>query len=85
MPQSTVPGEKTAATQPHPTKPPAFDRQGVTEDDLIDFTPELKKEALEIAKRYQLGPIFTPLIVEGELGKVTGGMDLGALGSLFGK
>ena len=70
VPQSTVPGEKTALTQPHPTKPPPFDQQGISEDDLIDFTPELKAEALEIAKKFQLGPIFTPLIVEGELGKV---------------
>ena len=42
VPQSTVPGEKTSPTQPFPTKPPAFDRQGVTDDDLIDFTPELR-------------------------------------------
>jgi len=69
VPQSTVPGEKTALTQPHPTKPPPFDQQGISEDDLIDFTPELRAEALEIAKNFQLGPIFTPLIIEGELGK----------------
>jgi quinoprotein glucose dehydrogenase len=69
VPQSTVPGEKTALTQPHPTKPPPFDYQGITEADLIDFTPELKAEALEIAKNFQLGPLFTPLIVQGELGK----------------
>ena len=42
VPQSTVPGEQTSPTQPFPTKPPAFDRQGFTEDDLIDFTPELR-------------------------------------------
>ena len=41
VPQSNVPGERTSPTQPFPTKPPAFDRQGFTEDDLIDFTPEL--------------------------------------------
>ena len=58
--QSDVPGERTAPTQPFPTKPPAFDRQGVTEDDLIDFTPELKAEAIRIAKQYRLGPLFTP-------------------------
>ena len=44
--ESTVPGEWTAPTQPFPTKPPAFDRQGLIESDLLDFTPELKKEAL---------------------------------------
>ena len=49
VPQSTVPGEKTSPTQPFPTKPPAFERQGFTDDDVIDFTPELKAQALEIA------------------------------------
>jgi quinoprotein glucose dehydrogenase len=60
VPPSTVPGEKASRTQPFPAKPPAFDRQGITEDDLIDFTPELRAEALEIARKYVLGPIFTP-------------------------
>ena len=60
VPQSTVPGERSWPTQPFPTKPPAFDRQGLTEDDLIDFTPQLREEALKIARRYVLGPIFTP-------------------------
>ena len=70
VPQSDVPGEKTYATQPHPTKPPPFERLGITEDDLIDFTPELKAAAIEIAKRYRLGPIFTPPIVRGAGGKL---------------
>jgi quinoprotein glucose dehydrogenase len=61
--QSTVPGEKTSATQPFPTKPPAYDRQGSSIDDLIDFTPELRAEALKIASRYKMGPIFTPPVV----------------------
>ena len=52
VPQSETPGERTSPTQPFPTKPPAFDRQGSTEDNLIDFTPELRAEALEIAQRY---------------------------------
>ncbi len=60
VPASDVPGELLAVTQPYPTKPPAFDRQGVSLDDLIDFTPELKAEAVEIASRYRLGPLFTP-------------------------
>ena len=60
VPQSTVAGEKTAATQPFPTKPPAFEMQGVREDDLIDFTPELRREALEIVRRYDHGPLYTP-------------------------
>ena len=57
---STTPGERAWPTQPFPTKPAPFDRQGVTVDDLIDFTPELRAEALEIAKQYVLGPLFTP-------------------------
>ena len=61
--------DRLAATQPFPTKPPPFDRQGTRVEDLIDFTPELRREALEIAERFRLGPIFTPLIVEGEGGK----------------
>jgi quinoprotein glucose dehydrogenase len=60
VPMSTVPGEKSSRTQPFPTKPPAFDRQGVTVDDLIDFTPELRAEALQIFKQYVSGPLFTP-------------------------
>jgi quinoprotein glucose dehydrogenase len=60
VPPSTVPGERTAATQPVPTKPPAFDLQGAIEDNLIDFTPELRAEALEILRRYTHGPLFTP-------------------------
>ena len=67
--QSDVPGERTAATQPFPTKPPPFDRQGVSLDDLIDFTPELKAEALKMASEYKLGPLFTPPIVAGTDGK----------------
>ena len=68
VPQSNVPGEKTAPTQPFPTKPPPFDRQGITVDDLIDFTPELRAEAIEILKDYAYGPIFTPPIVIGDGG-----------------
>ena len=60
VPQSDVPGERSSPTQPFPTKPPPFDRQGITEDDLIDLTPELKAEALEIARKYRLGPVYTP-------------------------
>lgn len=67
---STVPGERLAPTQPHPTRPAPFDRQGATVDDVIDFTPELKAEALKIFETFKSGPIFTPLIVEGEGGKV---------------
>jgi quinoprotein glucose dehydrogenase len=63
VPKGDVPGEWYAPTQPFPTKPPAYDRQGVSIDDLIDFTPELRAEALKTAERYKIGPIFTPPVV----------------------
>ena len=65
VPQSNTPGEVTSPTQPFPTKPPAFDRQGATVENLIDFTPELREEALEIVERYTIGPMFTPPSVRG--------------------
>jgi quinoprotein glucose dehydrogenase len=71
VPQGDVPGEWYSPTQPFPTKPPAYDRQGVTEDDLIDFTPELRREALEIVSWHKMGPLFTPPVVssiDGPLG-----------------
>jgi glucose dehydrogenase len=60
VPQSTIPGEHTARTQPFPTKPAPFARIGLTDEDLIDFTPALRARAREIAKTFVLGPIFTP-------------------------
>jgi len=63
VPKGDVPGEWYSATQPFPTKPPAFERQGVSIDDLIDFTPELRAEAVKLASLYKLGPIFTPPVV----------------------
>ena len=60
VPASDVPGEVAAATQPFPTRPAPFDLQGITVDDLIDFTPELRAEAEEIVSRFVWGPMFTP-------------------------
>lgn len=60
VPPPTIPGERTSPTQPFPTKPPAYARQGITFDDLIDFTPELKAEAISILGSYTYGPLFTP-------------------------
>ena len=60
VPQTDAPGEWTSPTQPFPTKPPPFERQGFTEDDLIDFTPEIKARALEAVADYRMGPIFSP-------------------------
>ena len=68
VPQSDVPGEVTSPTQPFPTRPAPFDRQGATEDNLIDFTPELRAEALEIVSDYVMGPLFTPPSIASENG-----------------
>jgi quinoprotein glucose dehydrogenase len=71
VPQSDVPGEKTSATQPFPTKPPAYERNGISLDDLIDFTPELRAEAVKLISRYKIGPVYTPNVIskiEGPIG-----------------
>ncbi len=70
VPQGNVPGEWYSPTQPFPTKPAAFDRQGVTEADLADYTPEIKAAALKVASQYVLGPIYTPPIVKDAGGKL---------------
>ncbi len=67
VPPSDVPGERAAPTQPFPTRPAPFARQGITEDDLIDFTPELKARALALFRRYRSGPIFTPPSLQGTI------------------
>ncbi len=63
VPRGDVPGEKYSPTQPFPTKPPPYDHQGVTVDNLIDFTPELREEAVKLMSRYKMGPIFTPPVL----------------------
>ena len=60
VPQSTGPGEKTSAPRPLPSRPAPFDQQGLTEVDLIDFTPELRQAALDLVHSYDLGPLYTP-------------------------
>jgi glucose dehydrogenase len=60
VPKSDVPGEWTSPTQPFPTKPAAVEVQGLTENDLVDFTPEIKAEALRIAHQFRLGGIYAP-------------------------
>ena len=70
VPVSRVPGEKLATTQPFPTKPEPFDLQGLSIDDLVDFTPELRRLAIEAVAEFQLGPMFNPpLHYDNELGK----------------
>jgi glucose dehydrogenase len=60
VPQSDVPGEQSSPTQPIPTKPAPYDRQGFSTDDLIDYTPELRAKALELVKPYRMSELFTP-------------------------
>ncbi len=60
VPAGDAPGEWYSPTQPFPTKPPAYERQGLSIDHLIDFTPELRAEAERLVSRYRIGPIFTP-------------------------
>src|SRR5262245_25273353 len=68
--RGSLPTEWYSPTQPFPTKPTPFERQGFLAEDVLDFTPALKAEALEIASQYKLGPIFTPPLVRGENGKI---------------
>ena len=83
VPQSDVPGEKTSLTQPFPTKPPAYGRTGTSIDELIDFTPELRAEAVNVASRYKMGQLFTPPVVskpDGPLGTLVAGCCQGGTG-----
>ncbi len=82
VPQGDVPGEWYSPTQPFPTKPPAYDRQGASIDDLIDFTPELRTEAVDLVSRYKLGPMFTPPVVSRPEGPIaTLGLGAGSGGT----
>jgi quinoprotein glucose dehydrogenase len=82
VPQSTVPGERSSPTQPFPTRPPAFDRQGLQDDDVVDFTPALRAQALEVLKNFDRGPLFTPPSERGavQLPGNVGGADWGGAG-----
>ncbi len=62
VPPGDVPGEWYSPTQPFPTRPMGYELQGLTEDDLMDFTPELREMALEAVSDIKLGPIFTPYV-----------------------
>jgi len=75
VPQSRVPTEQTSPTQPHPTRPLPYEMHGLTEDDLVDFTPELHRRALEMLSRWDYGPsLFVPPLHnangEGKIGAV---------------
>jgi quinoprotein glucose dehydrogenase len=76
---SSVPGERLSKTQPFPTKPAAIDIQGVREEDLIDLSPEIRKEAMDIVAKYDHGPLFTPPSERGaiQMPSVAGGANWG--------
>ena len=75
-----MPGETYSQTQPFPTKPPAYARNFVNiPDDIIDFTPELRAQALSQLSRYKAGPLFNPPIL-GEADGLLGSLSIGNLG-----
>jgi len=76
VPKGDVPGEWYSPTQPFPTRPPAYARQAVTEDDLMDFTPELRAQALKAIEPFKNGPIFNPPTVS-KLGGPLAGLTIG--------
>jgi quinoprotein glucose dehydrogenase len=67
VPQGNVPGERLSPTQPVPTKPAPFDYQGISDATLIDFTPELRAEALQNIEKFDYGPVFTPPSLRGTI------------------
>ncbi len=70
VPAGLIPGEVLSPTQPFPTKPAPYDMQGLTHDDLIDFTPELRQQAIEAISEFETGPLFQPpLHRDNEMGK----------------
>jgi quinoprotein glucose dehydrogenase len=66
--KGNVPGEWYSPTQPVPSKPPAYSRNGVSVEDMIDFTPALRDQAQTIAAKYKIGPVYTPPVVSKENG-----------------
>ena len=79
VPRGDVPGEWYSPTQPFPTTPPAYARQEINLDNLIDFTPELRAKALELVKMYKMGPMFLPAVVS-QVGGPLASLTIGTLG-----
>ncbi|HYL38298.1 MAG TPA: PQQ-binding-like beta-propeller repeat protein, partial [Bryobacteraceae bacterium] len=79
VPKGDVPGEWYSPTQPFPTKPPAYARQAITMDELIDFTPELRAKATELVKMYRMGPMFLNPVVS-KVGGPLAALTIGTLG-----
>ena len=69
VPTDGMPGDRVAPTQPFPTRPPPFEGLGVAIDDLVDFTPELRKMAIEAIEPFKIGPLYTPPILAEPGGK----------------
>jgi quinoprotein glucose dehydrogenase len=79
VPKGDVPGEWYSPTQPFPTKPPAYARQAVTVDDLIDFTPALRQQALQVVENLKMGPMFNPPVAS-KIGGPLAALTLGTTG-----
>src|SRR2546425_1257378 len=79
VPKGDAPGEWYSPTQPFPTKPPAYARQAITVDDLIDFTPALRAEALQVIEKFKMGPMFNPPAVS-KLGGPLAALTIGTTG-----
>jgi len=67
VPASSIPGEQASPTQPFPTRPAPFEPQGISEDKLIDFTPALRAEAIEIMNKFEYGELYTPPSLKGTI------------------
>ena len=76
VPKGDVPGEWYSPTQPIPSRPPAYGRNGFSVEDVIDFTPELKAEGMKIISKYKIGPLFTPPVLSKPDGPL-GTLDIG--------
>ena len=67
VPQSDTPGERSSPTQPMPTTPAPFSVQGFTDDAVVDFTPDIRRRALDVLHKYRFGPLFTPPSAQGSI------------------
>lgn len=69
VPQSTVPGEKTAETQPFPIKPPPLSRIDFTMADMYDLTPEHAAYCRDLFEQnaMKISPLYTPFGLEGNV------------------
>ena len=78
VPKGDVPGEWYSPTQPFPTKPPAYARQAVTPEELVDFTPDIKAQALKNLEQFKTGPMFVPPVVS-KVGGPVAALTIGTL------